>query len=146
MVFTSFDRLHERCAPLFLRDDQEFLWGADLKDGLRKVNDYFSEFPELEKEKGLSALAPHPPKGQDFLITQLWDRHLPAWRSIHEKPAPRDENRDARLIKRLREFGEAQPITEEPLNFDPSEPDMICIQRRIQRYRGEWWQVPKDLK
>ena len=30
-VFISGDRLHRRCAPLFVRDDQEFVWGPDLK-------------------------------------------------------------------------------------------------------------------
>jgi len=146
MVFVSSDRLHRRCAPLFLRDDQEFLWGVDLKDGLGKINNYFSQVSEFEKEKGLSSLAPHPPKDQDFLITQLWDRYLPAWRSIYETPVPRDKNSDNRLIKRLREFNEAQPITEEQIDFDPSDPDVISLQRSIRRRRGEWWQVPKDLR
>jgi hypothetical protein len=145
-VFTSFDRLHRRCVPLFLRNDQEFLWGANLKDGLGKINNYFSQFPESEREKGLSSLAPHPPRDPNFLITQLWDRHLPRWRSLYETPFTKDEDGDARLIKHLREFNEAQPITEEQINFDPSDPDVMCIQRRIQRYRGDWWQVPKDLK
>jgi len=108
-----------------LRDDQEFLWGVDLKDGLGKINNYFSQVSEFEKEKGLSSLAPHPPKDQDFLITQLWDRYLPAWRSIYETPVPRDKNSDNRLIKRLREFNEAQPITEEQIDFDTSDPDVI---------------------
>jgi len=28
MMFVSSDRLHERCAPLFIREDQRFVWGA----------------------------------------------------------------------------------------------------------------------
>ena len=31
MFFVSSDRLHQRCVPLFLREDQELVWGEDLK-------------------------------------------------------------------------------------------------------------------
>ena len=32
-LFVSSDRLHKRCAPHFLRKDQQFIWGPDLKSG-----------------------------------------------------------------------------------------------------------------
>ncbi|MCK4825385.1 hypothetical protein KA005_57085, partial [bacterium] len=31
MIFVSSDHIHRRCARLFMRDDQEFIWGPDLK-------------------------------------------------------------------------------------------------------------------
>ena len=34
MMFVSSDKLHRETANLFLRADQEFVWGLDLKDDL----------------------------------------------------------------------------------------------------------------
>jgi hypothetical protein len=36
-AFVSSDRLHQRCAPLFLRDNQRFVWGPDLKVSVRSA-------------------------------------------------------------------------------------------------------------
>jgi hypothetical protein len=144
MIFTSSDRLHRRCAPLFLREEQEFIWGPDLKEGLRKIDQYFDQLPELEKEKGLNVIAPHPPKEGDFLVSHLWDRHLMPWRSRPEIPL--SANQETRLVKEIREFNEARPLRLEEVDFESSNPDAISIQRRIQRRKGKWWQVPKDLE
>ena len=35
MVFVSSDDLHRRTAPLFMRPDQAFVWGIDLKPALK---------------------------------------------------------------------------------------------------------------
>jgi hypothetical protein len=34
MIFVSSDKLHKRCAPLFMREDQQFVWGGDLNNDL----------------------------------------------------------------------------------------------------------------
>src|SRR5262249_44373543 len=57
MVFVSSDDLHRKCAPLFMRADQDFVWGIDLKSALKAVNEHFSELPEAEREKGIRAFA-----------------------------------------------------------------------------------------
>jgi hypothetical protein len=38
MIFTSGDRLHENISPLFLREDQEFLWAPKLKEDLGRLD------------------------------------------------------------------------------------------------------------
>lgn len=57
MVFVSSDDLHRRTAPLFMRPDQAFVWGIDLKPALRTINEHFLQLPEQEREKGISAFA-----------------------------------------------------------------------------------------
>ena len=132
MIFTSSDKLHRRCAPLFLRKDQEFIWGADLKEGLKKIDQHFDQLPDFEKEKGLNVIAPHPPKEGDFLVSRLWDRHLRPWRSHPDIPLSADQ--ETRLIQEVREFNEARPMREEEVDFDSSDPDAVALQRRIQRF------------
>ena len=74
VVFVSSDKLHRKCAPLLLRDDQEFIWGPDLKEGLREVNEHYLAYPESVREEGLLRFASRPPAEGEFVVSQLWDR------------------------------------------------------------------------
>ena len=49
MMFVSNDRLHRRCAPLFLRPNQEFVWGPDVKANLGQINEHFPQTPQEHK-------------------------------------------------------------------------------------------------
>ena len=53
VVFVSSDKLHRKCAPLLLRDNQEFVWGPDLKAGLNEINEHYQTYPEKVREEGL---------------------------------------------------------------------------------------------
>src|SRR5437867_7465871 len=80
-VFISSDNLHRRCAPHFLRKDQSFVWGPDLKADLNRLTNHYAGRPDEEKEQGLMRLAPTPPADDQGLVVHLWDRHLlPLWR------------------------------------------------------------------
>lgn len=145
MVFTSFDRFHDKCAPLFLRNDQVFVWGASLKEDLMKINRYYDGLPESEKEKGLFAFAPRPPKDDDFLIAQLWDRFLPSWRKHLERAAPKNDEASRKLVEHVKEFVDSKPLRPEQVDFDLSNPDSMVIKRKISKRRGAWWQLSKDI-
>lgn len=146
MVFTSFDRFHSQCAPLFLRDDQAFIWGADLKADLVKINRYYDGLPESEKEKGLYAFASRPPKDDGFLIAQLWDRFLPSWRKSVEFIPPKDNEATKKFVEQIKEVADAEPLRPDKVDFDRSNPDSVVIKRKLSKRRGKWWQLPKDLK
>jgi hypothetical protein len=45
MVFASSDNLHKRVVPLFLRPDQSFVEGPDLKADLKKIDEHTRSFP-----------------------------------------------------------------------------------------------------
>jgi hypothetical protein len=60
-VFISGDRLHRRCAPLFLRANQEFVWGPDLKEDLRRMNAHYLTLPETVRDQGIMNFAGAPP-------------------------------------------------------------------------------------
>lgn len=145
MVFTSFDRFHEKCAPLFLRNDQVFIWGADLKADLVKINCYYDGLSESEKEKGLYVFASRPPKDDGFLITQLWDRFLPNWRKQSERVTPKDNKASIKLVEHIKELADAKPLKPEQVDFDLSNPDSMVIKRKLSKRRGKWWQLPKYL-
>jgi len=147
-IFVSSDNLHRRCASHFLRADQSFVWGEDLKSGLHYMVDHYSKFPQEQKEQGLMRFAPTPPLDDEgSLVAELWDRHLdPAWRSRSGPSPPRDELEDAKILKHLKQFSEAPPVPPTDAEFDSMDADMVQVQRRVHKRKGSWWQLPKDLK
>lgn len=140
-LFASSDNLHRRTAPHFLRPDQKFVWGHDLKAGLKAVNTHFLQVPEEQREKGIMSFADVPPDGN--MVADLWDKHLRSGVSNEERETARDPEVDAELIKKFKEFRK-QP-TLPPGQIGTDEEDMISIARSVHRKRGSRWQVPKDL-
>lgn len=147
MIFVSSDRLHKRCASLFLRPDQEFVWGEDLKIDLRKINAHFSLFPEEVKAKGVIGFADRPPAEGDFLVARIWDNHFPGWRRTSDKfeaSAPLGDEGD--LVEELRNFVKAPTSNPSEVDFDLHNPDSLSVQRFVMKRKGSWWQLPMDLK
>jgi hypothetical protein len=143
MAFVSSDKLHRTCAPLFLDDDQSFVWGHDLKADLGRAVDYFGSLPESTRELGLNAFAHSPPECC-HVLGGLWDQHLrPDWRKgIPQGIRPSRE--DPELIAKLRKMTQGKAISARPSVRDES--DFMVLQRRISKKRGSWWQLPKDLR
>jgi hypothetical protein len=83
-VFTSPDNLHRRVVPLFLREDQTFVGAAELKADLSKLDNLYSALPDQVKAMGFHGFAAEPPEDKSFLVTRLWDKHLPQWRGEQE--------------------------------------------------------------
>lgn len=146
MLFVSSDKLHRKCAPLFMRKDQEFVWGIDLKKDLARLDARYSELPEKVKEMGVISFASTPPHELDFLTTQLWDRHMSnTWRDrqeiVEEMP-----NSNKNFVKELKEISDSAPLSPDKVDFDLQNADTLSIHRRVRRTKGNWLQVPKDLK
>ena len=76
MVFASMDKLHVRTVPLFLKSKQRFIWGAELKAELKRLDEHYSAFPEDVKSRGVMSFAHAPPTEGDFLTTRLWDEFI----------------------------------------------------------------------
>jgi hypothetical protein len=57
MVFVSSDNLHRKTAQLFMRPEQAFVWGHNLKPALKAINEHFLALPQEERDKGISAFA-----------------------------------------------------------------------------------------
>lgn len=145
MVFISSDKLHRRCAPLYLRPDQNFVWGEDLKADLKALNDHYSGLPDAEKEKGIMRFAANPPETGNFLVSQLWDRHLRPWRG-KVQPELTDPDKEKKLVNHLRRFTDAPTAPPEQIDFAPDDAEVLSIQRMVYKRKGSWWQLPKDLK
>ena len=145
-VFVSNDKLHRRCAHLFLRSDQEFVWGLDLKSDLSKLNEHYMQLPEETRSMHITSFARVPPKDGDYLMAKLWDRHWPGWRQQKEDSTPRDPIEDARLVEELEKVAQAPSI--EPGDLEPGVggSEFMLFQSPVRIKKGSWWQLPKDLE
>jgi hypothetical protein len=144
MVFISSDRLHRRIAPLFLRENQEFIWGIDLKESLAELNLFYSQFSDEQKNQGIHSLAPRPPQHIRTLISDLWDRHLLPWRGKEQKEINLDQ---FEVTKKKVEQMENLPAH----IFDPKvngekEIGGVSMKRQIRKKKGSWYQIPKDIE
>jgi hypothetical protein len=146
MLFISTDKLHRRCAPLFLREDQQFIWGENLKCDLKNLDEFYDELPQAEKEKGLYSFASEPPRNESFLVTNLWDRCIPKWRDIKSSVPSLDKAVENKIADEVTQMTEARTLEPEEVDFDMTNPDSLTLQRRISKRKGKWWLLPKDLE
>ena len=143
-VFVSGDKLHQKTAPLFLRGEQKFIWGPDLKSDLAKINAHYLQLPKEVREKGLHHFGTRPPSDGNFLVSALWDHFMrPDWRD--DKPFVPNRERDKEFVAELKKFTNAptSSSTDHPM---PDDIDHMSISRLVKRQKGSWWQIGKNIK
>jgi hypothetical protein len=143
-LFVSGDWVHIAVAPLFLREDQEFISGPQLKAALTQLNEMYSALPDAEN-KSIAEIASQPPKEGTNLVTQIWDRQWPTWREPKEQKPGADEE-----IKWVQEHAEeiGQILdgskSERATNADGYR--AMVHTKTVRTRRGRWWTVPEELR
>jgi len=145
-VFVSSDKLHKQISPLFMRDDQLFVWGLELKKDLTRLNSHYEQLPKEIKEQGVICFAPQPPTEGEFLVSAIWDRVFPEWRKRKQGSRESGDFDVMNLFKELKGKSKTSSFPSSEAGSDSSDLRMISVQRRIRRKKGSWFQVPKDLK
>jgi hypothetical protein len=146
-IFASSDNLHERTVPLFLRLDQSFVKGPDLKAALRAIDEHYDRFPADLKARGFYAYADTPPEDTSFFVTQLWDKHVPHWReqkAKHKKLTPEQQQALMDLVKKL--STESTPASEAERPKSIEDVAFVHVERKIMRSKGKWTRVPPEAK
>lgn len=145
-IFTSNDRLHKLLAPLFLRSDQSFIPGEEIKEDLRKLDAHYSILPEETKARGVYVFAHSPPHDTSFLTTRLWDKYMSSkWRErTNPEPKPNSPvgkefyEKIRELEKKAKTEGTKQPTR-------PGESDQMVIKRMVAGKRGKWTRFPPEV-
>lgn len=143
-IFVSSDKLHRKCAPVFLRKDQEFVWGPDLKAELGRQDVEFAKLPAAEHEQGLIKFARVPIGDANDLLIRLFDKHVPGWRRRQEVRTPMEPEAEKKLVEKLRSLAKA-PADLSAAPIEPNDLDQLSIERLVPKRRGKWWVLPKDL-
>jgi hypothetical protein len=145
-LFVSGDKLHQSVAPLFMREDQLFVWGPELKADLTALNKHYMNFPQEIKDKGIMSFASKPPKEGDFLTSKLWDLMGTEWRKPKEVEIPLPKESNDKLIEHMKSFKEVPKGNPSLTEFDLDDLDSVSLQRSVSKIKGNWFQVPKNLK
>lgn len=141
MIFVSNDKLHQRCVPCFLNEDQLFLPGQQLKEDLAKLDQHFSSLPAEIRERGVLSFAHHPPDG-DYLTVKLWDRFLPGWRRTRSEPKLTPESLE-KIRQVVKEMNAAKPV-DGPPTIDTQSAKFVRLRKVIPKTIGKWRMVPPD--
>lgn len=145
MIFTSGDKLHARTVPLFLKEDQAFVFGRDLKQELARIDTYFSAFPEEEKKRGIMKFAPDPPREGDYLTSRLWDRFLFGWRNRIDHTATLDPEAERKVMERVRAMIAAAKTGSRKAHFSSDDADFLISSRSVPIKMGKWFVLPPEL-
>jgi hypothetical protein len=145
-LFTSSDRLHRQCAPLFMRPNQEFVWGLDLKAELGALNAHFSAMPAEVKKQGIFKFANRLPAESQGLIRKLFERHTPNLLKPAAVVDPAEINKDAhkKLLEDMKRW-ESAPTSTAPGRSTGSALETMIIKRSISRTRGSWVQIGPEV-
>jgi len=142
-MFTSKDNFHAQIAPLFLGPNQEFIDGIQFKDDLRRLNEYYSALPAEVLKTGLINFAAHPPEDEDFLVTRMWDKFLPRWRSIKAQPKPeRDHEAEKQLFKEIDQLSQSGLPSHYERDMDKV--DYAQIIRMVLPRKGKWLRFSEE--
>ncbi len=150
MVFVSGDNLHQRTAPLFLRDDQTFVTAADMKVALKEFDVYFDSLPDEVKALGVMRIAGYPPMHLDNVVTRIWDKNMrPDWRKISEdeqedRLKPREDN-DAEYIEKINQTHDTAIDIDDSTDFPASDDiQQMFLKRTMPVQKGKWRLISED--
>ena len=146
MMFVSNDKLHRRTSSLFLRPNQQFVWGPDLKSDLKRLNAHYLALPEAERNRGIMRIAKHPPIEGGYLTTTLWRRWM-SDKAFSERghAGAVDPGSSRKLVEELRAFTRGAPLPHSQLPETTDDLEAMAITRTLHRRKGAWYLVPKDL-
>lgn len=150
-IFVSNDNFHINIAPLFLRPDQTFIKGSDLKDDLSKLDRHYSSFPDEIKNRGVFSFAFCPPGDTAFLTTRLWDKYMaPTWRNIQTKKFDGTDKVDPKMEEAMREkikkfTKEAIPINRNIVGNSDKAGNLI-VKHMVSKRKGKWRKFPPEVK
>ena len=145
-VFISSDKLHKKCARLFITNEQRFVWGPELKNDLKKINDYYMSLPENYRQRGLFHIAQSPPDSVPGVTSEIWsslDIGVP--NDVWNRFAP--GNREgaypeiAELGKEIREWIKA-PESDHGVSMEDA--DFVAVEHSLPTKMGAWSIMPRE--
>lgn len=144
-VFVSGDKLHRKTAPIFIREDQEFVAGTDMKDDLAAINSHYASLPEELRETGIMSFAKTPPVVGAALTRGLWEKHLVRDSAESGREATHSSEAEAHLVATMEGFRDAPDAAPDALtDAGTDDVDAMLFKRRVRVRKGSWVQVPNS--
>lgn len=139
-VFASSDKLHRLCAGVFLRPDQSFVWGLDLKQDLSSIDRHYKLLPEEVRAAGIFEFANHVPDIDLKVMRQLYEKHTNL-----KIGANADNNHEVAghgdLLSDSENWHDAPSMGSETKHDE--EIETLTIERLVSPVRGSWVQLTR---
>lgn len=137
-IFVSNDKLHKLCAPLFMRKNQQFIWGENLKADLKLLNSYYLSLPEEIKSQGVYKIAKVLPDESKGIVRELFANYCP---NLLLKKSEIDTNKltddnHKKIISHVDDWDNL-PSSNEGYAYNEEVTSMI-IKRSVSRRKGSW--------
>ena len=78
-AFCSRDNLHRDLVPVFLRRDQSFIHGDELKTDLRRLNSWWASLTQEERRERGYEYGSRPPFDDASVTHREWSKHMGPW-------------------------------------------------------------------
>lgn len=144
-AFVSWDRLHRVCAPHFLRADQTFVWGQQLKGSLKAINEHFLALPPEKRRGSIYQFADTLPAEVEGVAHDLYKRYTPSLlrKRNRIKPSAIPGDKVSELVKQIKSF-ESAPFSQEAMMTTLDRMDGLVVKRSVHATRGSWIQVADE--
>jgi len=144
-VFVSNDKLHKRIAPLFLRNNQVFIDGSTFKEGLQKLDTYYSQYKDKIEKVGFLGFASQPPKDLENAISDIWDKIFPSWRKTKSQSfKKRDPEEEKKLLEHLRKVKKESKTVFRKTPMDQVHHMSMTYKSPVRK--GKWRILPKGIE
>lgn len=151
-VFTSNDRIHIALASIFMRPDQTFIPGNELKQDFTLLDQHYDKLPNEVKERGSSVFAPCPPDDILFLTTRLWDKYMATtWRSLKDNVRKFDGTDkvnpeiEREVIDHIKKFVKEGKVVNPSLETPSDNADSMLLRHKLSIGRGKWKKFPPEV-
>lgn len=78
-AFCSNDSFHRNFSMFFLRSDQDFVWGEELKADLQAISSCYKNMTSDEKQYYEIHFGHYPPPIHNSITYFLWQKHMRPW-------------------------------------------------------------------
>src|SRR5260370_10324390 len=107
-VFSSRDNLHRDLASTFLRHDQSFVHGDELKADLKSLVQKASALTAEERREREFQYGSYPPFDENWVVNRIWRKHMRPWTPGSGNRAVKMSKEEAQaLLKRISELTES---------------------------------------
>lgn len=146
-VFTSSDKLHKEIVPFFIKNDQNFIYGPDLKNDLKSIDEHFSELSDSEKAQGVSSFAMFPPQDKNFIVCNLWDKYMAKdWRTLDLKPGPYPKSKASEgIMSEIEKMKNEKNFLDPRIEIPSDDASSIVIKRMVRASKGKWNRFPPEV-
>ena len=104
-VFASNDNFHADFAPLFIKEEQDFINGQDLKMDIKRIDEFWTSMSQSERHDYEKSNGRYPPDWNNSITNLIWKKHMRP-RSEY-KPLTLSPDEEDKLMAQVRPMLEA---------------------------------------